>query len=143
MQEQHCVSLGNGVPGAGNTDFLYLVIAVAQAGGVHHMHRHTLDLDGLLHLVAGGAGNWGDDGQLGAGQGVQQGRLAGVGLAGDHHLDAFAQQSALAGACQHRLHAGLQLGQLALGVRLLQKVDLFFWEVQRGLDQHAQVDQCL
>jgi hypothetical protein len=61
-----------------------VVGAVAQAGGVDHMHRHTFDLDGLLHLVAGGSGDGRDDGQLGTRQRVEQGRLAGIGLAGDH-----------------------------------------------------------
>jgi hypothetical protein len=48
---------------------------------------------------------------------------------------------ALAGFAQHRVQCCLQTFQLALCIGLLQKVDLFFREVQRGLDQHAQVNQ--
>ncbi|ANY61086.1 hypothetical protein MA05_01965 [Comamonas aquatica] len=141
VQKQHGVGGGDLVPGAGNADALHLVLAVAQAGGVDHVQRHAVDLDGLLHLVARGAGDRGDDGQLGPGQRVQQRAFAGIGLAGDHHLDAFAQQRALLGAGQHLAQLVAQRVQLAIGIGLLQEVDLFLGEVQRGLDQHTQVDQ--
>ena len=38
---------------------------------------------------------------------------------------------------------GLQALQLAPGVGFLQEINVFFREVQRGLHQHAQVDQCI
>ena len=87
--------------------------AVAQARGVDHMQRHAFDLDGLADHVARGAGDRRDDRQLGAGQRIEQRALAGVGLAGDHHLDAFAQQRALARALHHprqRLPAAARAG---------------------------------
>ena len=141
MQKQHGIGLGDFFPGAGNADALHLVAALAQAGRVDHVQRHAVDLDGFLHLVARGAGNGGDDGQLGPGQGVEQRAFARIGLPGNHHLDAFAQQRPLLGAGQHLGQLALQGVQLAPGIGFLQKVDLFFGEVQRRLNQHAQVDQ--
>jgi hypothetical protein len=93
------------------------------------------------HHVARGAGHRRDDGQLGAGQRVEQRALARIRLARDHHLDAFAQQRALLRALHHGGQLRLQPFELAVGVGLLQEVDLFFGKVERGLDQHAQVDQ--
>ena len=87
-----------------STSSLRLVV-VAQAGGVDHVQRHAFDLDRLADLVARRAGDRRDDRQLGAGQRVEQRALADVGLAGDHDLDAFAQQRALARARQHRCPA--------------------------------------
>ena len=103
VQQQHGVGAGDVRPGALDADALHLVIAFAQASGVQHVQGHAFDLNGLLHHVARGAGNRGDDGQLGPRQRVQQAALARVRLARNDHLDAFAQQRAL--ACT-RLHAG-------------------------------------
>ena len=88
VQEQHQIGLGDLAPAARDADALDLVGGLAQARGVDHMHRHTLDLDGLADLVAGGARDRRDDGQLRAGQGIEQRTLAHVGLAGQHEPDA-------------------------------------------------------
>jgi hypothetical protein len=76
VQEQHRIGRFDLAPGAFDADLLDRVhagqVAFAQAGGVDHMQRHTLDLDQSADLVAGGAGNRRDDGQLGASQCVQQ-----------------------------------------------------------------------
>ncbi len=141
MQEQHGIGGGDFFPRAGNADALDLVAALAQAGRVDHMQGHAFDLDGLRDLVTRGAGYRRDDGQLGAGQRVEQRAFAGIGLPGDHHLDALTQQGALAGALHDGLHGGAQLVQLAIGIGLLQKVDFLFGEIQGGLDQHAQMHQ--
>jgi hypothetical protein len=84
-RKQHRVGVFDVRPSARDADALDLVAGArrAQAGGVEHVQRHAFDLDGLLHHVARGAGNGGDDGQLGPRQRVQQAALAGVGLAGD------------------------------------------------------------
>jgi hypothetical protein len=71
--------------------------AVAQACGVDHMHGTPSICTRLLDLVAGGAGDRRDDGQLGTCQRIEQRRLAGVRLPGDHDAHAIAQQGALAG----------------------------------------------
>ncbi len=55
VQEQHRIGAFDLAPGARDADLLDLVGAVAQAGGIDHMQRHALDLDGLRHHVAGGA----------------------------------------------------------------------------------------
>ena len=108
VQHQHRIGGVDGFPGAGNADLLHLVGAVTQTGGVDHVQRHALDLYGLLHLVAGGARNGGDDGQLGPSQCVEQRAFARVGLACNHHPDAFAQQGSLTGALANLGQCGLQ-----------------------------------
>ena len=143
VQEDHRIGLGNRRPAACDADALDFIdlrrLAIAaQAGGVDDVQWHALDLDRLADLVAGGAGDGGDDRQFGAGQRVQQRTLAHVGLAGQHHLQAFAQQCALARAGHHAGQARIDGVKLALGIRTLQKVDLLFRKIERGLDQHAQ-----
>ena len=145
VQKQHGIGLANLVPSAGNANALNLVhIGVfAQTSRVHHMQRHALNLDGLLHHIARGAGNRRDDGQLCARQGVEQRAFARVGLARNHHTDAFTQQRALFGLRHHARQILLESCELALGIGLLQKVNVFFGKVQRGFDQHAQMNECI
>ena len=146
MQKNHRIRLGDGVPAAANADALYLVSGLAvgaQAGCVHDVQRHAFNLDGLADLVAGGAGHAGDDGQLSPGQRIEQAAFAHVGLAGQHHLQALAQQHALAGAGHHVGQGGVNGVELAVGVGTLQKVNLFFGEVQRGLHQRTQAHGAL
>ena len=45
------------------------------------------------------------------------------------------------GALHHAAQALLQRRKLALGVSLLQEIDLFFGEIQRRFNQHAQMDE--
>ncbi|MCY1365015.1 hypothetical protein D9M69_518440 [compost metagenome] len=143
MQEQHRVGLVDLAPGAFDADLFHFVHvrAVAQTRGVDHVQRHTLDLNRLLHHIARGAGHRGHDRQLGTGQRVEQRAFARVGLPGDHHREPVTQQCALPGLGPHVGQRGAQALQLTRGVGLLQKVDLLFREIQRRLDQHAQVDE--
>ena len=114
----------------------------AQAGGVDHVQRDAFDLDRLADLVARGAGDRRDDGQLGAGQRVQQRALADVGLAGQHDVQALAQQRALARALANTASSASTMpASWPRASARLEEVDLLFREVERGLDQHAQVDQ--
>ena len=141
MQKQDSVGRLNGAPGVRDANLFDLVVAFAQASRIDHVNRDTLDLDGLLHLVPGRAGNRGHDCQLGTGQGIEQGRLARIGLPRNHHLDAFAQQGPLAGALPDRVQRLMQTQQLPLGICFLQKINLFLGKVQGGFDQHSQVNQ--
>ena len=141
VQEKHRIGAFNLAPGALHTDFFDLIERFAQAGRIDHMQRNAFNLDQLRDLVARGAGNRGDDGQFGARQRIEQRALADIGLPGNHHLDAFTQDGALRGALHHAGQRGLQAQQLAAGIGLLQKVDVFFGEIQRRFDQHAQMDQ--
>jgi len=129
-----------------DADALHLVaglVVAAQAGGVDHMQRHALDLDGLADLVARGAGDRRDDGQLGTGQGVEQASSCHVGLAGEHHLQTFAQQRALAG---HGPSPACRLVSMPASwptaSAFSQEVDLLFGEIERGLHQHAAAARC-
>ncbi|MPM33493.1 hypothetical protein SDC9_80069 [bioreactor metagenome] len=141
MQKQHRIRRADFVPGARNTDLFHLIVTLAQTGGVDHMQRHAFDLNGLLHLVARGARNRRDDGQFRPRQRIEQRAFARIGLPRNHHLDAFAQQRALLRALHHRPQLRLQPLQLPRRIGLLQKIDLFFREVQSRLHQHAQMDQ--
>ena len=141
VQEQHRIGLADTLPSAGNADLFDCIVAMAQARRVHNVQRHAFNLDGFEDLVPGSAGDGRDDGTLGAGQRVEQRRFAGIGLASDHDPDALAQQCSLAGARQHIRQGLPNAQQLPAGVGLLQEVDFLFREIQRGLDQHAQVDQ--
>ena len=121
MQEQHSIGLANLVPRAGNSDtfdFVHIGV-IAQACGVHHMQRHALNLNRLLHHISRGAGNGRDDGQLGACQCVEQRAFARVRLTRNDHANTFAQQRALFGLCQHACEVLLQTVQLPLCVGLL------------------------
>ena len=145
VQKQHRVRALNFFPRTGNAYFFNLIdvwcISVTQTGGIHHMQGHTIYLDQLGNFVARGAGDCRDDGQVSAGQRIEQGAFPGVRLPGDHHLDAFAQDGALHCALHYPGHAALQALQLTAGVGLLQKVDIFFRKIKRRLDQHAQMNQ--
>ena len=55
-------------------------------------------------------------------------------------MQAFAQQRALLGTGQRGFDRGLDAVKLSAGAGLFQEVDLLFGEVQRRLDQHAQLD---
>jgi hypothetical protein len=107
------------------------------------VHRHAFDLDRLADLVAGGAGNVGDDRQLGAGQGVEQRALADVRLAGEHDPHAFVQQRPLTRRRQHRGDLRLRLGKPSARAGALEELDLFLRKVERRLDQEAQLDDLL
>ena len=82
------------------------------------MHRHTLNLDGLLDFVAGRTRHRRDNRQLSTGQRVQQRRFASIGLAGNHHLDPFTQQRTLARTGQHCRQRLLQICELPKGICL-------------------------
>mmetsp|Transcript_32493 Transcript_32493/g.76308 ORF Transcript_32493/g.76308 Transcript_32493/m.76308 type:complete len:400 (-) Transcript_32493:129-1328(-) len=142
VQEEHHVGVGDRVPAARHADALDLVgRVIAQAGGVGDVQRHALDLDGLADLVARGAGDGRDDGELGPGQRIEQRALADVGLAGEHHLQAVAQQGALAGAGLDGAQLRRQAVEPSEGIGLLEEVDFFLGEVERGFHQHAQLDE--
>ena len=140
VQHQHRIGGVDGFPGAGNADLLHLVGAVTQTGGVDHVQRHALDLYGLLHLVAGGARN-----------GVTMASSAPASALSSELCPRWAGPQSPPGCLRA---AGLLAGgagapgpvriavlQLPGGIGFAQKVDFFFRKVQRGLDQHAQVDE--
>ena len=106
MQYQHRIGAADLGPAALNADALDLierVIGRTQARGIDHVHRHAVDLNRLRDLVARGARDRRHDRQLGAGQRVEQRALAHVGLAGEHHVDALAQQRAAPRRAEHRV----------------------------------------
>ena len=128
-----------------NAYFFNLInaLAFAQARCVNDVHRHTFNLNGLLHHIARGSCNGRDDGQLCTRQRIEQRTLARIGLTRNDHLDAFTQQRALLRARQYFDQLCLQPIELALCISLLQEINFFFRKIQSGFDQHAQMNQAI
>jgi hypothetical protein len=76
--------------------------AIAQSGRVDQRHGKALDLDALRHEIPRRAGHVGDDGAIGAGEAVEQARLAGVRAPEDRHLCALANEAAARGVGEQR-----------------------------------------
>ena len=140
-QQQDAVGPFDGLPGAANAFPLHHVLALAQTGGVDDVQRQAVDVDLLAQHVAGGAGDVGDDGRLPPGQGIEQARLAGVGLAGEHDVHALAHQLALPGGGHHPREFVEQGVDALAEVFVGQKVDLLLGKVDGRFDEHAQFGQ--
>ena len=91
--------------------------------------------------IAGGAGPLGDDGRFVAGQGVEQGGLADIGLADDGDGHALAQATTLSGLLtgfrEQRFRRRQALHQSGVG----EPVDVLVGKIQRTFDEHPQVGQ--
>ncbi len=122
--------------------FLHWVVRRAQAGGVDDVRGHATNIYGLTYGVACRAGYVGDYGELLPRQAVQQARLADVGLACQHDMDPFAQETALPGGIKHFVQPLLNCAQPPFGICRFEKIDLFIGEVERRLHQRPQVDEC-
>ena len=131
VHKQHRISAFNVTPRAVNAYALYLIcfLFFAQTSGVHYMHRDAIDLYGLLHGIARGACNRSHDGELCTGQGIEQRAFTGIGLACYNHAHAFPQQGTLLCFLHHLCKVCLQARKLSSRIRLLQKINLFFWEI--------------
>ena len=64
----------------------------ADTGGVHQRDRDPVDVDRLGQQIARRAGDFGDDRAAGAGERIEQRRLARVWAADDHDLRPFAHE---------------------------------------------------
>ncbi|MNI24361.1 hypothetical protein D3C73_779780 [compost metagenome] len=140
---QNNISALDFLPGAGDADALYGVFRFTQAGGVHNMQWHAIYMDFLHHFVARGARNRGDDSDVVARQGVQQTGFTHVGLASQNHVQTLAQDDPLACLRDQPRQVSGKCIKRGPGLILFQKIDLFFGEIQRCLDQHAQVDDAV
>src|SRR5690606_19166771 len=130
-------------PGPGNSYAFHGVVGFAQAGGINDMQGHALYVDLPYDLIACGAGYGGDDGDVVAGQGIEQAGLAHIGLTGQHDVQAFAQYHALPGLLRKVFQVftyGLQ-GRSCLV--FFKEVDFFFGKVQCGFNQHAQANDAI
>ncbi len=77
--------------------FFHMIIGIAQAGGIHHVQRHAIDVDMFTEHVTGGAGNFGHDRRFTPSQGIEQTGFTGIRTAGNDHCHAVTQQGALPG----------------------------------------------
>ena len=142
-QNQGHIGFLHGFVAALDADFFHHIIGVAQAGGVDNVHGHAVERDLFAHGVAGGAGNVGNDGDVVAGQRVEQAGFAHIGRAHQHHIHPFAQNRALLGAGEHSVQLRLQGFELAFGIGRFEKIDVFFGKIERGFHQHAQGNQLI
>src|SRR5690606_18805664 len=132
--------LADGFPTALNADPLHRVGGVAQAGGVNDVQRDAVQCNLLDHPVAGGAGNVRDDGGFKTGQRVQQAGFTDVGLARQHDVQAFAQDGALFGVAHEVVEVGADAVEHRAGLVFFEEINFLFGEVERGFNQHPQVD---
>ena len=142
-EEQHAVRLRHRRARAAHALGLDRITAGAEPGGIEQQERYALELDALAQHVAGGAGDFRDDGGVVAREPVEQRGLAGVGRAGDHHRESLGQQPALpCRGLQRRTafaHAREPLAERAIG----EEINLLSREIDGGLDVRAQLRQCL
>src|SRR5262245_30290094 len=78
-------------PGASDTFLLDRIVALADSGGVHKHDRQTVKIEVYFQRVSGRAGARRDDRDVPLRQGIQQGRLAGVGRASDDDRETITQ----------------------------------------------------
>ena len=138
--QQYTVRGRHFVPGPADTLLFNFVLTVAQSSGIDNMQRHAIDLDMLPKHVTGRAGNGGDDGTVGAAQGIEQAGFAGVGLAGNHQLHPLLYQATLPRLVQYGFKLGNNPGQLFSYLTLLDKVDLLLREIDGCLYIHPEVN---
>jgi hypothetical protein len=120
-QQQHHVGTFDFLPAAFDADLLDDILGVPQASGIDDVQWNAFDLDGRAQGIARGAGNRCDDGQIVAGQAVEQGGLADIGLAGENDVQAGLQQFALAGAVEDFGQLQLQAFETAEASAALRK----------------------
>ena len=70
------------------------VLGVAQARGIGDMDQIAAQIQPHLDHIPGGAGDFGDNGDVAPGQGIDQRAFAGIGRADDGQPQAFAQRLA-------------------------------------------------
>jgi hypothetical protein len=100
-------------------------------------------MDALAQDVPGRSRHRRDDGRIDARQRVQQARLAGVGSAGDDHVQAVTQQPSLAGRAPDPLEARVDVRHAARNLGASQELDILVREVDRGLDIDPKPGQLL
>jgi hypothetical protein len=140
-QLQQNVSLANSAPSALDAQLFHPVGGIAQAGRINDVYRYAFNHDAFTQRVAGSARNLGDDGHLITSQSIEQSAFAHVRLAGQHHIQTFAQQAALASLLQQLLQRTVQHFQALMCIQTVAGIDIFFWKIEGRLDQHAQIDQ--
>lgn len=140
-QEPHEVGTFDGLPGAADALGLNGIVGVAQAGGVDQGDRQAIEGEVFTQHITGGAGHLGDDGCINPGQLVEQGRLADIGRAAEHDLQALLQHPPalrVDGQLPQRLG---QARQPVVQVGIGQPVDILVGEIECALDEHARRDQ--
>ena len=107
------------------------------------MQRDALDLNRLAHRVARRPGNGRHDGQVLPGEAVEQARLADVRLAGENDVQSGAQQAALLRPLERVRERRTQPLEPTARISTVERVDLLLREVERRLDERAQLDQLI
>ena len=107
------------------------------------MQGHTIDLDLLAQHIPGGALDFGDDGRVLAGKGIQEAGLAGIGFAGDDHLHAVPQQGALVGFLDGAVQ-GLQKGlEIRGNLAITEEIHILVGKIDGGFHIDPKMDQLI
>lgn len=116
------------------------IVRVAQAGGVAEDDGDAVEVEGLLKDVAGGAGDLGDDGAVGAEQRVHERGLADVGTADQGNADAVALHDSAAGGGESVLKTPVQRVQRGGQEGTVHGWDFVFVEVDFGFHLGQEVE---
>ena len=127
-------------PGAFDAEGFDAILSLPKPRRVGYRHRHALQEDLLRDFVARGSGDIRHDGDVFARKRIEQAGLADVGLPRQNHMQAFAQDKALPGLLENVTEIGLQAGKAIACPVFFEKLDFFLGEIQRCLDEHAQLD---
>ena len=97
----------------------------------------------LPDRIAGGAGNFGHDRELLAGEPIEQARLADVRLARSTTCTPSRSRLPCRDAAEHRVELRRAAGEPLAAPAPLEEVDLFLGKIERRFDEHAQLDELL
>ena len=113
LHVEHAVRLAHLGSGAAHALLFRLIARGPQARGVDQIQRQPVELQMLAQHVARGARRGRDDGDVIAHQPIEQARLSGVRLAGDHHGQPLPQQAPLASRGDDRIEAAEHLRRVS------------------------------
>ena len=142
-QQDDCVGTLDLAPGPFDADLLDFIVGFTQARGIDHVQWNSCKLQSAAHQVTSGSGKRRNDGQVVAGEAVEQARFADIRLAGEHDVQTSLQQSALPGTCKEPTKPLLQTFETAKGIRRFKKIDLLIRKIERCFDQCTQLDELL
>src|SRR2546426_7059716 len=128
--EKQRIGVSDHLPGACDADCLDLVGRISQTSSIDDVHRHALNLNGLAHRIARGAGNFSDDGEVLSGKPVEERRFSYVGLASQYHLKSAAKDAALTAASKRTANIFLQVPQAPVCLLSVHLIDFLLGEIR-------------
>ena len=130
--------LGQGAADAFGFDHVF---GVAKAGRVDEPKSEAVKGAGILHRVAGRAGNVRDDGPVVAEEGVEQGGLAAVGGADNGDGDAFFHRVAGRETVREAADAGEEVAEQGVETFAVGELDVFFGKIELEFEEAGETNQ--